>query len=55
MHLVRMLRREYAPALNEDAGLEKDFQALDAVHFGLRPQANGLEGLFGSIFGSMLG
>ena len=55
LQLLRLLRQEYSLVLSRDATLEKDLAAVEAAQFGVRPQNGGLEGLFGNMFGSLLG
>lgn len=55
LHLVRMVKREYHRALSRDDTLAKDLTAIETIHFNVRPQQGGLEGLFGSMFGALMG
>ena len=52
---MRLLRREYSLILSRDPSLEKELKAVEAAQLGVRPQSTGLEGLFGNMFGGLLG
>lgn len=55
LQLVKLLREEYSLALSRDPGLGRELALVEAKHFGVKPQGAGLEGLFGNMFGSLLG
>ena len=41
--------------LSRDASLEKELVAVEAAQLGARPLSGGIEGLFGGMFGNLLG